>query len=925
MNITSALFEAYLKCHTKCVLRGQGERGKGNAFAEWVRTQSESYRSDGIARLKDGAAQGAFVLAPTGTEGLASAKWRFALDFVARADNLEARFHAVERVPAKGRRHAPQFITIRFVPNNALTRHDKLLLAYDALVLSELQGCEVGPGKIIHGEDRSIVTVKPSSLQTDVRTLTRNIAALLSNPSPPDLILNRHCAECEYQGRCRQKAVEKDDLSLLAGMTQKERKKHNSKGIFTVTQLSYTFRPRRRPKRLASKGERYNLALKALAIRARKVHVVGKPELAIDGTPVYLDVEGVPSGDFYYLIGVRIPTGDGFAQHSFWADDTEEESRIWRDFLGLLATVESPTLIHYGSFETAYLKHLLARYGGPANGAVADALDRPVNLLSIIYAHIYLPTYSNGLKDHARFLGFDWSEPSAAGAQALVWRCDWEKSHDPALKQKLIEYNAEDCEGLRRVADFVSALSPPRGVATEGHAVDIVRAESLPRENLYKFGKVQFRLPELEEINRAAYWDYQRDRILVKSRKQSRSLAPKPRKRAWAKPRANKTVHCAPPLRCLKCGAPKVYKHWATSKTVLDVKFSAPGIKRWVTKFLFSHYRCPDCRAVFHTSDRPWSSERFGPNLRALSVYQNIDLGLPLSKVALFLNQVLGLGLSHSAPHKFKQKAAAFFEETYATLTRRIVTGSLVHADETQVNLATNIGYVWVFTNLEDVVYAYAPSRDGDLARALLKDFRGVLVSDFYTAYESLDCPQQRCLIHLIRDLNDDLLKEPFNEEMKEIVGEFAGLVKPMIETVDRFGLKARFLRKHKGCVGRFFRRLVQRDYRTDTPLKCKKRLEKNRHSLFTFLDYDGVPWNNNNAEHAIKALVLLRRDFSGLSTEKGIREYLILLSICETCRFKGVSFLNFLRSGEKDIDAFAGSQRKKKSTPARNRPLLLG
>ncbi len=135
MNITSALFEAYLKCPTKCVLRGQGERGKGNAFAEWVRTQSESYRSDGIARLKDGAAQGAFVLAPTGTEGLASAKWRFALDFVARADNLEARFHAVERVPAKGRRHAPQFITIRFVPNNALTRHDKLLLAYDALVL----------------------------------------------------------------------------------------------------------------------------------------------------------------------------------------------------------------------------------------------------------------------------------------------------------------------------------------------------------------------------------------------------------------------------------------------------------------------------------------------------------------------------------------------------------------------------------------------------------------------------------------------------------------------------------------------------------------------------------------------------------------------------------------------------------------------
>jgi hypothetical protein len=246
-------------------------------------------------------------------------------------------------------------------------------------------------------------------------------------------------------------------------------------------------------------------------------------------------------------------------------------------------------------------------------------------------------------------------------------------------------------------------------------------------------------------------------------------------------------------------------------------------------------------------------------------------------------------------------------------LVRKIVSGHLVHADETKVNLKPGVGYVWAFTNLEEVVYAFAPSREGDLVRSLLMDFKGVLVSDFYAAYDSLDCPQQRCLIHLIRDLNEDLLKGPFNEEMKEIVAEFAGLLKPMIETVDRFGLKTRFLRKHKVCADRFFRRLAQQNYQTETAVKCKNRLEKNRRCLLTFLDYDNVPWNNNNAEHAIKAFALLRRNFSGVSTEKGIQEYLILLSICETCRFKGVSFLDFLRSGEKNIDAFASSQRCKK------------
>jgi predicted RecB family nuclease len=155
----------------------------------------------------------------------------------------------VERVPSEGRGKPAHSIPIRFVFTNKLTKDDRLLLAFDALVLSKALGREVSHGQIIHGDDHATLKVKTSALAGEVRKLTGRIATLLASQSPPDLVLNRHCAECEYQTRCRQKAIEKDDLSLLAGMTEKERKKHHSKGIFTVTQLSYTFRPRRRPKR----------------------------------------------------------------------------------------------------------------------------------------------------------------------------------------------------------------------------------------------------------------------------------------------------------------------------------------------------------------------------------------------------------------------------------------------------------------------------------------------------------------------------------------------------------------------------------------------------------------------------------------------------------------------------------------------------
>ena len=165
---------------------------------------------------------------------------------------------------------------------------------------------------------------------------------------------------------------------------------------------------------------------------------------------------------------------------------------------------------------------------------------------------------------------------------------------------------------------------------------------------------------------------------------------------------------------------------------------------------------------------------------------------------------------------------------------------------------------------MEDVIYIWSETREGSTATEFLQEFKGVLVSDFYSAYDSVDCPQQRCLIHLMRDFNDDIHQEPFNLEIKEVVQDFATLLKPIIETIDRFGLKARFLKKHKLAVTRFYDALLDRKYKTELAQKAQERFKRNRARLFTFLDYDNVPWNNNNAEHAIKAFADLRTVIDG-------------------------------------------------------------
>jgi hypothetical protein len=218
---------------------------------------------------------------------------------------------------------------------------------------------------------------------------------------------------------------------------------------------------------------------------------------------------------------------------------------------------------------------------------------------------------------------------------------------------------------------------------------------------------------------------------------------------------------------------------------------------------------------------------------------------------------------------------------------------------------------VWVLAGFRSVVYYYSETREADFVHELLVGFKGVLVSDFYAAYDSVPCSQQKCLIHLVRDLNDAVLDDPYDEDLRNIVTDFADLIGSIVKTIDRWGLKRRFLGKHLVGVDRFYRKLTKSALSSEVALKWRERFVGGRETLFTFLKHDGVPWNNNNAEHAIKAFARLRRTIVGLSTPTGIDEYLILLSVCQTCRYSDVDFLGFLLSGEKDFDAFATRSRR--------------
>src|SRR5262245_28809092 len=98
--------------------------------------------------------------------------------------------------------------------------------------------------------------------------------------------------------------------------------------------------------------------------------------------------------------------------------------------------------------------------------------------------------------------------------------------------------------------------------------------------------------------------------------------------------------------------------------------------------------------------------------------------------------------------------------------------------------------YIWVFTDEQQVLFKLTDTREADMVHQLLANYSGILISDFYAGYDAVPCAQQKCWVHLIRDLNNDLLDAPFDTELQDLVEAVRDLILPIMECVQRYGLQ---------------------------------------------------------------------------------------------------------------------------------------
>ncbi len=913
-KLTREVLEAHLHCRFKGHLKQTGQTGTRSDYEAMLlaaRDQTRLRAIDKIVSRHEGVIRNVPFTASTLKRG---PSW--ILDATLEDDACSLRFDALKRVDGPSQLGDYHYVPVLFHEGEKVRKEQRLLLEVYGVLLARIQGRTPGHGFVLHGKEG-----RPSKVRfnPDPRKAER-VLRDLQGSEPPRLVLNDHCQVCEFSRRCHDQAVKDDNLSLLRSLGEKEVKGYARKGTLTLTQLAHTFRPRRKGKRAVRTHRRYH-ALQALAIRDKRVYVFGTPELSDSPVKVYLDIEGVPDEDFVYLIGMLVVRQGKEERFSFWADRKEREQEMFAAFLAEVSRYEDFRVYCYGSYERAFLRRM--RKGAKRKKPVDRVLERLVNVLSLVYAHVYFPAYSNGLKDVAGCLGCSWTEPGASGVQSLVWRANWEATKDDEWKQKLLTYNREDCIALRTVSEFARSLAASDTQtghalpADERHpAVERVQdAASLPGPGAWAYR--HFSDPDYKYINRCASFDYQRERVYARTSSRLRRVGRRGKRPLNRTLRVNKhvDVYASP---CPRCGGTDL-QHRPRGKRVrraFDLAITPSGIKRKVIECHAPLHTCLGCGHQFMPEQYRRLDKHYH-GLKCWAMYYHVGYGIGYRTLEEMTAEHFGIRVYKPEFKMLQSLLARRYRVTYRRLLKSILAGPVLHVDETEVNLRTGKAYVWVFTNLEEVVFMHRPSREGGFLRGLLKDFRGVLVSDFYAPYDSLDCPQQKCLLHLVRDMNDDLLGNPFDDDLRAITRPFGALLRSILTTVDRHGLKRNHLRRHATEVDSFFRSLHRSAPRSEAAAALQKRLLKYEPKLFTFIEHDGVPWNNNNAENAIKRFASYRVKAGGRLTEAGLKEFLVLLSICHTCRYKGVSFLKFLLSRVEGVDQFCEGKRRARRSPA--------
>ncbi len=312
-----------------------------------------------------------------------------------------------------------------------------------------------------------------------------------------------------------------------------------------------------------------------------------------------------------------------------------------------------------------------------------------------------------------------------------------------------------------------------------------------------------------------------------------------------------------------------------------------------VVKHVIHRDWCPACRKTVEpvvTEALPKAS--IGNGIVVLCAWLHFSLGNTISQILEVFNYHLQFKMSQGGLVQMWHRLAEILFNWYEEITEDIQKAGVLHGDETGWRVDGKTHWLWCFTSTTATIFTIERSRAGPVVLEFIKEcFDGVFVSDFWGAYNVLSCAKQKCLVHLLRDLErvwdskDSSGDWPrFCKKLKRLIRDAIRLWYRM-DTMDEATFQSRRERIEKRL-----QLLIDHEWTNKEARRLIKRLKRHQDELFTFLIHPEVPFDNNFGERSIRGAVIMRKNSFNNRSDKGAKTQAVLMSVFFTLKQRGLN-----------------------------------
>lgn len=312
---------------------------------------------------------------------------------------------------------------------------------------------------------------------------------------------------------------------------------------------------------------------------------------------------------------------------------------------------------------------------------------------------------------------------------------------------------------------------------------------------------------------------------------------------------------------------------------------------------------CPACRkAVEPVVTDALPNNSIGNGILVLSDWLHYALGNTISQILSVFNFHLQFQVSVGGLVQMWHRLADILLAWYEEITEDIQKAGVLHGDETGWRVNGKTHWLWCFTSKTATIFTIERSRAGPVVLQFIKDcFDGVFVSDFWYAYNVLTCAKQKCLVHLLRELERVAKYKDhggdwpaFSKKLKRLIRDAIRLRKSK-EALDATGYQRRCERMEKRL-----RLILAHGWSNKEARRLLKRLNRHQDELFTFWVHADVPFENNFGERSIRGAVIMRKNSFNNRNEKGASTQSVLMSVFFTMKQRGLNHVDTVKEALK-------------------------